>query len=100
MSMNGMPSYDLYDFDFLLNTDDTNATSNTFTGDSGLNLGFDAHHDWSDAGSQQLPDIFGGFFFGPPAGVDGMPEGGYATTEFGDAGSNDNDSMWRGGGQD
>lgn len=98
MPTNGLSSYDLYDFDFLMNDDTVNNTSNTFTGDSGLNLGFDAHHDWSDGGSQQLPDIFGGFFFGPLAGVDGMPEGGFHTTEFGDAGSNnEHDNMWLGG---
>lgn len=90
------PNYDLYDFDFLMQNDIGNA-NNAFTGDSGLDLGFGAHHDWADGGDQQLPDLFGGFFFGGPQG-DGtlngmtMPEGGFSTSDFGE-GSNG----WGGG---
>ena len=62
-----MPDYGMYDFDFLMNNDNLNTISG-FTGDSGLNLGFDAHHDWADGGNAQLPDLFGGFFFGGTAG--------------------------------
>lgn len=55
----------MYDFDFLMNND-----VSTFTGESGLNLGFDADHDWADGGSARLPDLFGGFFFGGPPSED------------------------------
>lgn len=59
---NNLLNYDnIYDFDFLMKNDVP-----TFTGDSGLDLGFDAQHDWADGGSPQLPDLFGGFFFGGP----------------------------------
>lgn len=87
--MNLVPSnYDLYDFDFLMQNDNS-STNSVFTGDSGLDLGFGSNHDWADGGNQQLPDLFGGFFFGGPQG-DGtmngmtMPEGGFSTSDFGD----------------
>ena len=85
-------NYDMFDFDLLMNSDQLNNGNATFTGDSGLHLGFDAHHDFSDGGPQ---DFFGGFFFGPPA-ADGMPEGGFPTeADFGEAGSNGNEVPWR-----
>ncbi len=96
---NPLTNYDMYDFDFLMNNDNLNTIS-SFTGDSGLNLGFDAHHDWADGGSAQLPDLFGGFFFGGPAGEGaGMDaDGGYPTAaDFGDAQSSAAGSMWDGG---
>lgn len=66
--INGPSAYDNYDFDFLMNNDTTN-TDAVFSGDVGANLGFDGQHDWADG--VQLPDLFGGFFFGPPAGGEG-----------------------------
>ncbi|KAK4691173.1 hypothetical protein P7C71_g5771, partial [Lecanoromycetidae sp. Uapishka_2] len=84
------PNYDIYDFDFLMHNDN-GSTNNSFTGDSGLDLGFGTNHDWGDGGNQQLPDLFGGFFFGGPQ-ADGtmvMPEEGFATAGFGN-GSNEN----------
>lgn len=89
------PNYDLYDFDFLMQNDNGN-TNSVFTGDAGLDLGFGAHHDWADGGNQQLPDLFGGFFFGGPQGEGTMPEGGYPTIDFGEDG---NGNGW-GRGQD
>lgn len=95
---NDIPNYDMYDFDFLMSNDNLNTIA-TFTGDSGLNLGFDAHHDWADGGNAQLPDLFGGFFFGGPAGEgQGLDGGGYPTAaDFGDAGSSGGGSLWNGG---
>ena len=95
----GMLNYDMYDFDFLMNSDNLNTIS-TFTGDSGLNLGFDGQHNWADGGNQQLPDLFGGFFFGGPAGESaGMDiDAGYpAASDFGDANSSAAGSLWSGG---
>ena len=57
-------TYDIYgfpnthEFDFLASG---NEKSTTFYGDSGLDLGVDEGHDWSD-GMQM--DLFDGFFFG------------------------------------
>lgn len=51
-----------YDFDFLMSNENL-----AFTGDTGLNFGLDAHHDWADGGGALMPDLFGGFFFGGPA---------------------------------
>lgn len=63
---NDLLNYDnMYDFDFLVNNDVP-----TSTGESGLHLGFDGNHDWADGGSAQLPNLFGGFFFGGPPGED------------------------------
>lgn len=44
------------DFDFLMNHD---AMTDSYTGDNGLNLGFED--------GAQIPDLFEGFFFGGPA---------------------------------
>lgn len=66
------------DFDFLLNHHDS-IPPPTYNGDaaSGLNFGFDGRADWS--GNGEMPDLFGGFFFGGgPGPMDGM--------EFGDGG--------------
>lgn len=96
---NGIPSHDnIYDFDFLMSND-----AATFTGDSGLNLGFDAHHDWADGGNAQLPDLFGEFFFGVPAGEGAAMNAGTGYTNAGnfgdalDAHSSATMSMWNGG---
>ncbi len=57
------PGYDNnYDLDFLMNNENS-----TFTSDTGLNFGLDAHADWADGGGALMPDLFGGFFFGGPA---------------------------------
>jgi len=93
---------ELFDFDFLMQNDDNDGNSNSvFTGDAGLDLGFGTHHDWADGGNQQLPDLFGGFFFGGPQGDGGMemPEGGYPTTDF-DTRSNGNGNGNAWGGQE
>lgn len=94
-----LSSYDnMYNFDFLMNND-----ASTFTGDSGMNLGFDAHHDWADGANAQLPDLFGGFFFGGPAGDGAAVDAGAGypiTGDFGDghdAHSSATTSMWNGG---
>ena len=94
-----MPDYGMFDFDFLMNNDNLNTISG-FTGDSGLNLGFDSHHDWADGGNAQLPDLFGGFFFGGTAGdgtamddAAGYPSAG----DFADAQSSGAGSIWSGG---
>ena len=71
---NGPDTYDIFDFDFLMNNDTTN-TAAVFSGDVGANLGFDGQHDWADGGSQ-IPDLFGGFFFGPQAGAEVGIDGG------------------------
>ena len=87
----------MYDFNFLMDTDTFNPNT-TFTGDSGLNLGFDGHHDWADGGNAQLPDLFGGFFFGGPVGEGQGVDGGCPTTgDFGDAQSSGAGSIWNGG---
>ena len=65
-AMNNM-TYDIYgfpnmhEFDFLTNDGES---STTFYGDSGLDLGIDEGHDWSDG--MQI-DLFDGFFFGNAA---------------------------------
>ncbi len=87
---NGSAAYDNFDFDFLLNNDTTN-TAAVFSGDVGANLGFDGQHDWADGGSQ-LPDLFGGFFFGPQAGAEGGMDGG---SGFGGSGGFD-EGIWNG----
>ena len=91
----------MYDLDFLMNNDNLN-TMNAFTGDSGLNLGFDAHHDWADGGNEQLPDLFGGFFFGGPTSEGAPMDIGYPTAggELGDAQSGVTVGLWNGGGQE
>ncbi|KAL6715111.1 hypothetical protein ACLMJK_007372 [Lecanora helva] len=94
-----LPDYGMFDFDFLANSDNLNTIS-TFTGDSGLSLGFDSHYDWADAGNAQLPDLFGGFFFGGSAGeAAGMdPTEAYPiSSDFGDNQSSGAGSMWNGG---
>ena len=94
---NALPNYDMYDFDFLMNNDNLNTIS-AFTGDSGLNLGFDAHHDWADGVNEQLPDLFGGFFFGGPTSEGAPMDLGYAaTSEFGDGQSGVTAGIWNGG---
>lgn len=89
---NGLSTYDsMYDFDFLMSNDDA-----TFTGDSGINHGFESQN-WADGGL--VPDLFGGLFFGGPAG-EGAPvdtNAGYAMEgDFGDAHSSAAMSMWTG----
>lgn len=80
-------AYDNYDFDFLMNNDTTN-TAAVFSGDVAGNLGFDGQPDWADGGGQ-LPDLFGGFFFGPQAGgengLDSGDDGGGGGGGFGNA---------------
>lgn len=96
---NNLPNYDMYDFDFLMSNDNLNNV-NHFTGDSGLNLGFDGTHDWADGGDAQLPDLFGGFFFGPPSeglGADTVAGGYPPTGEFADVQRSMDGSMWSGG---
>lgn len=92
---NDPPDYDgMYDFDFLMSDD-----AATFTGDSGLNLGFDGHHDWADGGSAQFPDLFGGFFFGGSGSESTAMDAGTGypiTGDYGDAHSNAATSMWTG----
>lgn len=89
---NGPSVYDNYDFDFLMNNDTTN-TAAVFSGDVGANLGFDGQHDWADGGGQ-LPDLFGGFFFGPqPGGEGAMDGGGFGA---GAGGFDDGTSIWNG----
>ena len=93
VSNSGPTTYDNYDFDFLMNNDTTD-TNAIFSGDVGANLGFDGQHDWVDGGGQ-LPDLFGGFFFGPPAGGEGSMDGsggGFGTGVGGFA-----EGIWNGG---
>lgn len=94
---NGPATYDdleNLDFEFLMNNDTTN-TAAVFSGDVGANLGFDGQHDWADGGVQ-LPDLFGGFFFGPQAGGEGVMDGG-GTGGFGGAGGEAFDEgIWTG----
>ena len=94
---NALPSYDIYDFDFLMSNGSSN-TVNHFTGDSGLNLGFDGSHDWADGGDAQFPDLFGGFFFGGSAGealdVDAVAGGYPSTGDFGDVQRSADGSIW------
>lgn len=82
-STTNIPDYNNYDFDFLMHNDTTN-TAAVFSGDSGLNLGLDGQRDWADG--QQLPDLFGGFFFGGPAGQEGGGQGGSGGAGFGNGG--------------
>ena len=70
-----------------MNNDTTN-TAAVFSGDVAGNLGFDGQHDWADGGGQ-LPDLFGGFFFGPQAGGE---------NGFDSAGTGDGDGVGGGGG--
>lgn len=73
--LNNDPStYDNLDFDFLVNNDTTN-TAAVFAGDVGHNLGLDGQLDWADGG-EQLPDLFGSFFFGSQGGGEGLMDGG------------------------
>lgn len=88
---NGPTAYDNYDFDFLMNNDTTN-TAAVFSGDVGANLGFDGQHDWAEGGGQ-LPDLFGGFFFGPQAGGEGGMDSGGGFT-----GGGFDDGIWNGPG--
>lgn len=88
----------MFDFDFLM-ADNPDTTAN-FTGDSGLNIAMDGAHDWADGGGAQLPDLFGGFFFGGPAGdgagmdmAEGFPA---AAGEFGDGNVTGMTSRWDG----
>ena len=84
-------AYDNFDFEFLMNNDTTN-TATVFSGDIGTNLGFDGQHDWAD-GAGQLPDLFGGFFFGSQAGA----EGGLDGAGFGGVGAGTFDEgIWNG----
>ena len=69
----GPAAYDNYDFDFLMNNDTTD-TAAVFSSDVGANLGFVGQHDWADGGGQ-LPNLFGGFFFGPQGGGEGEVDG-------------------------
>lgn len=74
---------------------DTTNTAAVFSGDVGANLGFDGQRDWADGGGQ-LPDLFGGFFFGPQAGGEGVMDGG-GTGDFGGAGGEAFDEgIWTG----
>ena len=75
-SMTGNASFDDYalsqasgsEFDFLMMDDIPNTAP--YHGNSGLALGFEANHDWSD-GAQV--DLFDGFFFGgAPNGMGGV----------------------------
>lgn len=78
-----------------MNNDATN-TAAVFSGDVGANLGFDGQHDWADGGNQ-LPDLFGGFFFGPQAGIEGGLDTGPGSGGgggFGNAGFDD--GIWNG----
>ena len=90
--------YNVFDFDTLM-TNDSLATAIPLTGDSGLNLGFDAHHDWADGGNAQFPDLFGGFFFGGSTEEGGEIDVPAAfptvTSEIGD--QNGMTTMWSGG---
>ena len=86
---NGATAYDNYDFDFLMKNDTTD-TATVFSGDVGANLGFDGQHDWADGGGQ-LPDLFGGFFFGPQAGGEAGMDG---AGGFGSAGFDE--GIWSG----
>ena len=94
-NVDALPNYDMYDFDFLMSHDNLK-TINPFTGDSGLNLGFDAHHYSANA---QLPDLFGGFFFGGQAneGADMDNSNDFPTgDEFEDPPSGVAASVWSG----
>ena len=73
---------------------DTTDTAAVFSGDVGANLGFDGQHDWAEGGVQ-LPDLFGGFFFGPQASGEGGMDGGAGG--FGGAGGGGFDEgIWAG----
>ena len=75
-----------------MNNDTTN-TAAVFSGDVGGNLGFDGQLDWADGGGQ-LPDLFGGFFFGAGAnGEGGLDAGGGFG---GSAGAGFDDGVWNG----
>ena len=73
------------DFDFLVNHHDSMPPTYTGAAASGLNLGFDGRADWT--GNGEMPDLFGGFFFGGGSGgmdqMDGM--------DFGDGGDGGGD---------
>ena len=88
----GPAAYDNYDFDFLMNDDTTN-TAAVFSGDVAGNLGFDGQHDWADVGSQ-MPDLFGGFFFGPPSGAEGGMDAGAGFAGAGGGGFDE--GIWTG----
>ena len=55
----------------------------TYTGDAatGLDLGFDGRSDWT--GNGEMPDLFGGFFFGGPSAEGGFG-GNMDGVDFGD----------------
>ena len=92
-SNDGPAAYDNFDFEFLMNNDTTD-TAAVFSGDVGHNLGFDGQQDWADGGLQ-LPDLFGGFFFGSQAGAEGGLDGGDGG--FGGAGGTTfNEGIWNG----
>jgi len=48
-------------------------TSAQYTGNTGLSLGFDSEHDWSEGAGV---DLFDGFFFGGQGGYGGGSAGG------------------------
>lgn len=92
------------DFDFLMHHND-DGSAPTYTGDSGLNLGFDVQHDFNER--PQMPDLFGGFFFGGPIGEGGVGDatgfgmGGMEGTAFAAEGSGGEgvEGLWEGGGR-
>ena len=100
MASAAMPTYDgtntfdfssSTDFDFIMNHHDSMPP--TYNGDAatGLNLGFDGRADWT--GNGEMPNLFGGFFFGggPP---DPMMEG----MDFGDGSAVGGDGSGTGAG--
>ena len=95
---NNLVDYNLFDLDTFMANDNYTTTA-PFTGDSGLNLGFDAHHNWADGSNAQLPDLFSGFFFGG-SGEDGGESNSSATFPldggFGD-GIGEMTGLWSGG---